>query len=174
MANSVVPAGLFPAVSMFQKRFFLTWQRRGPRRAASLALAAFFLVPLERQLQGELDQPGIARALHAPEIAAVGEVPLRLKELRVVEGVEKLSSKLQLEALAERRNLLERNLPVVDSRPAANRSWRVSNGARRHSVLGKGVGVEAQVAGPARIELVERRRNVRLPGRLEIETGLQL
>src|SRR6266481_8794855 len=94
-----------------------------------------FLAALERQLKCELYQPRIARTLDSPEIASVGEVPVRLKELRVIEGVEQFAAELQLDALADRRNFQKRNFPVVDARSAANRPRRISDRSRRHGVF---------------------------------------
>src|SRR6202030_1664362 len=94
MANSVFRAGLFPAVSMSQKRLFRA--RKGAAHCgARLHPVLTLLTALEGQLQSELDQTRIARALHAPEIAAVREVAVWLKELCVVEGVKQFAAKLQ-------------------------------------------------------------------------------
>src|SRR4029077_11207797 len=128
-------------------------------RLATLA----FLAALERQLKCKLYQTRIARALDSSEIASVREVPVRLKELRVVESVEQFAAKLQFEALAERRNLEEGDLPIVDSRSAANGPRRVTYGAGRHSILRERAGIESQVPRSARIEFLEWRRDIWLP-----------
>src|ERR1700674_2206769 len=95
-------------------------RRRGPREPRFSIFPEVARIALEVQLQSELHKPRIARPLDAAEVRAVGRIPIGLEELGVVERVEELSPEFQPGPLAELRDLLEADLPIVDSRSAAN------------------------------------------------------
>src|SRR5882757_1287709 len=162
-------AGLFPAVSMDQIETSVRNTGTANRSSTTNWLHA-----LEGQLQRELHQARIPRALHAPEITSIGEVAVGLKELSMVERVKQFASKLQFESLADRRELLEADFPVIYSWATADGPGRVANGSGRHGIFRECIRIESQVSRTAGIELVEWRGYVGLSRRLEIEAGLQL
>src|SRR5260370_5687808 len=172
-AYSVLPAGLFPVVSMCQT-FLACVAKARPMARRALSPVSFFSPALEGHLQSELNQAWIPSALHASEIASVREVAVWLEELRMVESIKQFPTELQFEPLADRRNFQERNLPIVDSRSAANRSRGIPDRSGQHCVFRERARIESQVPWPSRVEFLERRRHVRLSRSLEVEAGLQL
>src|SRR4029077_2515065 len=118
MITPMLSAGLFPVVSLYQKLFSCTLQRRSPLGAAPNTRVDF-PPALEGQLERELYQARIPRALHASEITSVGEVTVGLEELRMVERVKQFSTELKFEPFVDWRNFQKGDFPVVDSRSTA-------------------------------------------------------
>ena len=81
-----------------------------------------------------LHQAGIPRALHAPKIASIGEIAVRLEELRMVEDVEDFASELHAVALAHRRFFQYRQFRVERSRTTTDRARCVANAPERDGV----------------------------------------
>ncbi len=79
------------------------WLGRFREKVSSSRRPAFRPLALEVELQCELDDAGIPGALHAAKIRAVRDVAVRLEELRVVEDIVKLGSKLDPIPFADRR-----------------------------------------------------------------------
>ena len=115
--------------------------QKRPERAGAPAK----LPLLKGYLQSELDESWIPRSLHAPEVRPVGGVAVWLRKLRVIESVEKIRSELQFKPFADGRYFHNGEVPVVNSRPAANGPRGVTDGARRHSVFGERVRIESGI-----------------------------
>src|SRR6516225_3248172 len=120
-------AGLFPAVSVLQKKTFSGRAETEPLRAAPAYVPIFCAVALEVKLQRKLHQAGITRPLHAAEVRSVRGVSIRLEELRMIERVEKLPAEVKLVSFSDRSALQEPKLPVVDAGSATNRSRRIAD-----------------------------------------------
>src|SRR5437868_14266196 len=78
----------------------------------------------ERILQCKLYLARVASALHAAEILSVRDVAVRVGELSGVEDVEELSAELDGMFLADLRDLLERHIPILHARSAADGAFR--------------------------------------------------
>src|SRR6185295_4304781 len=148
---------------------------------------------LEVQLQSQLDQSRITCSFDSPKIGSIRRVPVGLKELRMVEHVEKFAPEFHPESFVKLRHFLETYLPVVDAGAAANRARGITdrpgrNGILRETIVRIESGID-QLAVHARsrsragtegancllrIDRLERRNHVWLTRSFEIEAGLQL
>jgi hypothetical protein len=79
---------------------------------------------LKRQPQCQLDQPGILRPAYLSKRSSIGNVPIRVKELRVIEHIKSLGSKLKIRAFPHRNQF-------VDTQVDIGRAWAAADGTRR-------------------------------------------
>src|SRR2546427_4869261 len=186
-------AGLFPAVRCAENFLGLLLsilpdiKPRGPREPP-LESSPNSSNSLEVELQSELHKSRITGSLHAAKVRPVRDISIGLEELGVVERIEQLSVEFEPDSFADRNLLLETKLPVIQTRAAADGAGRISDGARCDGVIRKGVGVESGIdqgagsgvssrAGSAsqfpRIDGLERRGDIWLTRRFEIEAALQ-
>lgn len=71
---------------------------------------------LPNHFQGELNQARGPRRGDTPKVGARAGIPVGLLELRMVPGVEELSTKLQPYGLFQTGQLPNSHIPVVDAR----------------------------------------------------------
>src|SRR4051812_10561394 len=95
---------------------------------------------LERILQCKLYLARGPRAFHLAEIRAVGDIAVRIQELRGVEDVEEFGAKLDGLVLFDLRDLLYGKIEVFDPRSAADRSLGGSQGPKGRT--GERVGIK--------------------------------
>jgi hypothetical protein len=76
---------------------------------------------LEIKLQSKLDFSRLARLQDLSE-RCVAEVPVRIYELGLIEKIENVSAELEVLRLRQRNPLRERNVPLIFSRTAADRT----------------------------------------------------
>ena len=77
------------------------------------------MIRLERKFYRELNISRVADALNAAEIRSVADVAVGVQELRVVKEVKEFGPELEVFALPDRRDLLDREIKIPDSRSAA-------------------------------------------------------
>lgn len=61
---------------------------------------------LKRKPQGDLNQSWILRPAYLAERRPVGDIAIRVKELCVIENVERLRAKLKIRALPQRNQFV--------------------------------------------------------------------
>jgi hypothetical protein len=76
-------------------------------------------------IKTSLTRPASEVPLIAPKLGLVSE-PLGFAELSVIPGVIELAAKLQLDSFSDHENALQRQIPVVETRPVRRKSWRVA------------------------------------------------
>ena len=154
--NFLQPRGRSPRPALISSRGNApAWLGRFRGKVSSSRRPVFRLMASEVKLQRELDKARIPRPLDASKIRSICKIPIRLEELRVVECIKKLAAKINFVPFADGGALHKPNLPVIDSRSAADGPRRISNRSRHHSILRERTGIEAEVARAAGIELPE-------------------
>jgi hypothetical protein len=86
----------------------------------------------------------------------------------VIESVEEFCAELKVRSFRDRRVLMEGEGPILDSRAAANGTWRVTKNTWGCWV-NKDVGIKVEAAVLARIYVMERKDLVRFAGKFERE-----
>src|SRR5438132_3441597 len=130
------------------------------------------------KLQRELHLPGVASVFDAAEIRSIRDTAVRVKKLRMVEYVKKLSAELELRSLAQGREFLHGEIEVGDSWSAANSPQRVAQQLQwgRVGILDrerKRIGVEIEATVSSRIEGAEWGNQIRFTRQLEVKTVFQ-
>ena len=125
----------------------------------------------EAELQCKLYLARVTRAFYPSEVHAVGDVAVRIQELRDVKDVKELGSELKVFILANRRVLLYGNVEILNAGPAADGAFGRPQSPQFSR--GEGVRIEGVTVMVARIETLERRNLIGLAGQFEIETVLK-
>src|SRR5579863_5042158 len=139
-------AGLFPAVSVVQKLLGL-FRRAEARPSWSRApIFPSLCGSLEEELQAELNFPRVPRLERLAKGGTIRDVAVHAVKLRVVKQVVELRAEFGAHSLRQREALEQARIEVGNARAAANRAWRVADGARRRPaecrVVGEGVLIE--------------------------------
>src|SRR4051794_25876340 len=97
--------------------------------------------PLEVKLQSELDLTWITRTFDPTEIPvqqtsdwvwrAVTEIPIWIRKLRVIEGVEEFSPELEIFRFRDRGFFLDREIEIVEPRATTQSAFHIAKLSQR-------------------------------------------
>jgi hypothetical protein len=121
---------------------------------------------LESQSQSQLNQPRISNTTDLPKRSPVSDVAVGVKELRVIQSIEKLSPELETDALPHNHSFMNGKVKVGDSRTAAYGAWCVADLAQGSIHERRGIKVIA--AGFLRAETMKSGDLIRLAWSFEV------
>src|SRR3954447_26777951 len=122
---------------------------------------------LEEKLECELNLARLFGAEYTTKVAAVGDIPIWIIQLSVVEHIEQLRPELEMSGFRDGQNLVQSKVEVVDWRPTAVSTPGIANPADCICCRKSGA---MQIVHPAAIDAspgLERRHLVRLAGILK-------
>ena len=70
-------------------------------------------LPLKAKFQPKLDEPGIPSALDPPEIRSIGNVPVGLEKLGMIESIEELRQEFQVHSLRDWSHFLKSHFQLL-------------------------------------------------------------